>query len=294
MSTKHRPLPKLPDVLLDVRMQEAGFVNDLFLKRLVASAAAGDDLLTLDSLNNVFLEAKRFAASQVALADAKQRADVRAAMSHHLQEASPPRAPRLATGYFEGRSLKPPMPPPPPPAKPVKRDVVTTPPTPATPLTTFSSCGLNRDARRLFTGKLRAEIATLSVALWKAAHATSYLRVTDGRKSTESFRPFAAGVLYSFKRGVNLPDGRPLVPVLGAIQAHLPALRSNLASAAARQLQSSSHRGVCCLQRAMGSLRTMPPEECEFALTLFGAASKQAEVVVELVHRYEANGIGDG
>jgi len=130
------------------------------------------------------------------------------------------------------------------------------------------------NAGTVFTGKLKAQISALVVTLWRAACATVYLQ--REKKSNDSFRPFAAGVLYSFKRGVHLGNGQCLVPVLPNLVGYLPALRSNLSTASARQLQSSSHRGVCCLQRSLASLAEMTPEQREVPERLFEDASRQA------------------
>ena len=78
------------------------------------------------------------------------------------------------------------------------------------------------------------------------------------KKGSDSFRPFAAGILYSLKRGLYMADGTCVVPVLEELAVHLPALRSASSTPAAKQLQSSSHRGICSMQRALTSLSAMP------------------------------------
>ena len=45
----------------------------------------------------------------------------------------------------------------------------------------------------------------------------------SAKKGSDSFRPFAAGILYSLKRGLYLVDGTCVVPVLDELSAHLPA-----------------------------------------------------------------------
>ena len=83
----------------------------------------------------------------------------------------------------------------------------------------------------------------------------------DNKKGNDSFRPFAAGILYSFKRGLYLSDGTCVVPELASLAASLPALRSAQSTAAAKQLQSSSHRGICSFHRSISSVAQMPEGE---------------------------------
>ena len=132
----------------------------------------------------------------------------------------------------------------------------------------------------VLTGKLKYELAALIVTLWRAACATEYLQ--KDKKSSDSFRPFASGVLYSLKRGVYLQNGTCIIPEIPSLVSCLPALRSNNASASARQLQSSSHRGVCCLQRALASLAEMSTEKRQVAVRLLEDASRQCVVLQKL------------
>ena len=55
------------------------------------------------------------------------------------------------------------------------------------------------------SGQQKTSIAELIVSLWRAVTYTPYMK--QGKKSNDSFRPFAAGVLYTFKRGLYLEDG---------------------------------------------------------------------------------------
>ena len=100
----------------------------------------------------------------------------------------------------------------------------------------------------------------------------------NGKRSTDGFRPFAAGVLFGFKRGARLANGAVIIPVLPSVTALLPQLRSQNAKPAAKQLQSSSHRGLCSLHHAIASLEDLPPgPERDAVDQLFQQAAQQAE-----------------
>ena len=71
-------------------------------------------------------------------------------------------------------------------------------------------------------------------------------------------RVYAAGVLFGLKRGATLSDGSVIIPVVPTVAALLPQLRSQHANSAAKQLQSSSHRGLCSLHRAVATLAALP------------------------------------
>ena len=132
-----------------------------------------------------------------------------------------------------------------------------------------------------FSGQVRKAISELIVTLWRAASATPHMH--SGKKGADSFRPFAAGILYSLKRGLHLKNGLCIVPAIEALSSHLPALRSSQSTAASRQLQSSSHRGICGFHRSISSLESVTAEEAEPALRLFSDAARQAAYLVELV-----------
>lgn len=134
-----------------------------------------------------------------------------------------------------------------------------------------------------FSGQVRNLIANLIVSLWRAACATPHMR--DNKRGNDSFRPFAAGVLYSFKRGIYLDDGMCVVPALDALAVHLPALRSPQSTPAAKQLQSSSHRGICSFHRSISSMETMEADEAAEVRRLFSDAAGQAAFLRALVHR---------
>jgi len=117
----------------------------------------------------------------------------------------------------------------------------------------------------------------LVLGLWQAALATPHMR-TEGKRSNDSFRPFAAGVLFGFKRGARLANGVVIIPVLPSVAALLPQLRSQSAKPTAKQLQSSSHRGLCSLHRAIASRDDLPPgAERDHVDELFERAARQAE-----------------
>jgi len=115
------------------------------------------------------------------------------------------------------------------------------------------------DACKSMSGISMSLCAELVVALWFAASQTPHMK--NGKKGADSFRSFAAGVLYAFKRGNTLQDGTIIVPKLPQVTGLLPTLRSTTASAAARQLQSSSHAGICSLHRSIASVAHMSAEE---------------------------------
>lgn len=135
----------------------------------------------------------------------------------------------------------------------------------------------------VFSGQIRNQLSQLIVSLWRASCLTKHF--TNAKKGNDSFRPFAAGILYSLKRGLYLVDGTCVVPVLDELASHLPALRSASSTPAAKQLQSSSHRGICSIQRALTSISQMAPNEAIPALTLLRNASRQGAFLREVVSR---------
>ena len=135
----------------------------------------------------------------------------------------------------------------------------------------------------VFSGQIRNQLSQLVVSLWRASCLTKHFLTS--KKGTDSFRPFAAGILYSLKRGLYLADGTCVVPVLEELSVHLPALRSASSTPAAKQLQSSSHRGICSIQRALTSISDMTHTEAMPARTLLRDASRQGAFLRELVSR---------
>lgn len=92
--------------------------------------------------------------------------------------------------------------------------------------------------------------------------------------------------MYALKRGLYLKDGLCIVPVLEALAAHLPQLRSQYSSAAAKQLQSSSHRGLCSLHKAIASMEELgEADDVSQMRSLFHDAAHCAAFLRELVHQ---------
>ena len=148
---------------------------------------------------------------------------------------------------------------------------------------TLRATGKHRCSKAGFSWHIRNQLSQLIVSLWRASCMTKHFATS--KKGSDSFRPFAAGILYSLKRGLYLPDGTCVVPVLDELAAHLPALRSASSTPAAKQLQSSSHRGICSMQRALTSLSQMPLCDAQPALALLRDASRQGAFLRELVSR---------
>lgn len=111
------------------------------------------------------------------------------------------------------------------------------------------------DSRAIaLNGRVQELCSTLIVTMWAALCSTKYFTTSQ---SSDSFRPFAAGVMYSLKRGLRLPNNKVLVPSILTLAKNLPELRSTTATPAARQLQQASHRGLCALHRGLSSIDTM-------------------------------------
>ena len=144
-----------------------------------------------------------------------------------------------------------------------------------------SSRGVRKDA--VFSGQIRNQLSQLIVSLWRASCLTKHFQ--SAKKGSDSFKPFAAGILYSLKRGLYLDDGTCVVPALEELAAHLPALRSASSTPAAKQLQSSSHRGICSIQRALTSISEMNHGDALPARTLLRDAARQGAFLRELVSR---------
>ena len=154
--------------------------------------------------------------------------------------------------------------------------------------TASASNSKSKQQSACYQGPVRNLIARLIVGLWHAACLTPHMR--DDRKGNDSFRPFAAGVLYSLKRGVYLEDGTCVVPELETLAAHLPALRSTYNTPQAKQLQSSSHRGICTLHRSITSIAEMDPDEAAQVRQLLMDAARQAALLREMVVRIDGGG----
>jgi len=136
------------------------------------------------------------------------------------------------------------------------------------------------DRKIASNGKTIELCSQLILNLWAAMCTTPYF---VEHQSGDSFRPFAAGVMYALKRGLRLPNNMVLVPAVEALAKHLPTLRSATATPAARQMQQASHRGLCAIQRGIASIDTMSTEEQQVALDqlriVSGTATRLAKFV---------------
>ena len=75
--------------------------------------------------------------------------------------------------------------------------------------------------------------------------------------SSEIFRSFVLGVLYSTKQGLYLEgSGKCLIPRLHAIEALLPTSKEVLQTPLLKRLQLSTHKGLALLFKALGSVPT--------------------------------------
>lgn len=115
----------------------------------------------------------------------------------------------------------------------------------------------------------------LIFALWVAMCHTPYF---TEYQTGDSFRPFAAGVMYALKRGLRLPNNLVLVPAIASLADCLPTLRSSTATPAAKQLQQASHRGLCAISRGISSIDSMSSDDQQVAL-------KQLQIVSSLATR---------
>jgi hypothetical protein len=129
------------------------------------------------------------------------------------------------------------------------------------------------DRKIVSNGKTVELCSQLILNLWAAMCTTPYF---VEHQSGDSFRPFAAGVMYALKRGLRLPNNMVLVPAVEPLAKHLPTLRSATATPAARQLQQASHRGLCAIQRGVASIDTMSTEEQQVALDQLRIVSSTA------------------
>lgn len=100
--------------------------------------------------------------------------------------------------------------------------------------------------------RFRERSARLVVSLWTGACQTPYLK--NAKRGADSFRPFCAGALYAFKRGLALSDGTVLVPRNDAFANALPSARDIAADPASKSLHASSHRGLCTIHRCIASV----------------------------------------
>lgn len=133
-----------------------------------------------------------------------------------------------------------------------------------------------------FSGRVQGLCCSLVVALWRACCLTPYFK--DDKKSTDSFRPFVSGVLYALKRGFSIRGGLEVVPSLPELASLLPTLRTQGLTPIARQLQASSHRGLCSLHRSVSSILEMGEEDLEEIGRAFEIAAQAARALESHVH----------
>ena len=101
-------------------------------------------------------------------------------------------------------------------------------------------------------------LSRLSVAVWNSVSLTDFFRQSHG---SDSFRPFVSGIMYGMKRGLTTRGGITVLPSIPVLSTQLPTLRSSAQDPVSRQLQASSHRGLCSLMRAISSYEVMSAEE---------------------------------
>lgn len=136
--------------------------------------------------------------------------------------------------------------------------------------------------RANFSGETKSRMVALILALWRAVCATPFLRDEEAKRGADSFRPFVSGVLYALKRGVKLQNGLEIIPSIPSLADQLPTLRSTDATAAARQLQSASHRGLCTLHKSVCSLEQVTEDTFESFNEAHVALQDAARVAAQL------------
>jgi hypothetical protein len=122
--------------------------------------------------------------------------------------------------------------------------------------------------------------SSLIFSLWSVMCSTVYF---VEHQTGDSFRPFAAGVMYGLKRGVRLHNNLVVVPAIEQLASQLPELRSTTATAAARQLQQASHKGLCALHRGIASIEQLDPQQKQDALARLQVAAKISSDLVAWV-----------
>ena len=126
--------------------------------------------------------------------------------------------------------------------------------------------------------------ANMICSLWAAVCTTPPFQEAQ---FGDSFRPFAAGVLYAMKNGVVMTDldgmEFEVIPHIHYITEQLPTLRSSASNHAARQLQSSSHRGICAIHRSIASIAELDASEQRVVIGKFKAAARVGFQLLEYV-----------
>lgn len=113
------------------------------------------------------------------------------------------------------------------------------------------------------TRAFRTTVCELIVALWHASSQTPYFK--HAKRGADSFRSFAAGVLYALKRGVTTPNGALIVPPVPEFAAALPTARAiSAGDPSLKSLHAASHKGLCSLHRFIASV-SAERADCVFA-----------------------------
>ena len=126
--------------------------------------------------------------------------------------------------------------------------------------------------------QLREFAATLAVALWRCALRTPYMR--QAKRSVDNFRPFAAGVFFSMRRGVLLADGTSLVPRCAKLTDALPEVRAAHRGTVTHAVHLSAHKGVSTMQGCIKSV------EKESATEFFAEAVCAAEMLERVMTKH--------
>jgi len=98
-----------------------------------------------------------------------------------------------------------------------------------------------------------------------------------------------AGIMYAMKRGIRLKSGLVVVPSIDVLSAQLPTLRSSSGNSEARQLQASSHRGLCAVHRAIASIETMVYADREPVIEKLQIAAEISSSLEKFVSQYMSN-----
>ena len=137
----------------------------------------------------------------------------------------------------------------------------------------------------IHSGQCIDHTAALICALWTACCETPAFR---DAQFGDSFKPFASGVLYAMKNGIAMTDMQKeefeLIPQIRLFSDQLPTLKTSASNQAARQLQSSSHKGMCAIHRAIASLNDIKDTSAKEAIMMrFKQAARVGFRVLEYV-----------
>jgi len=99
---------------------------------------------------------------------------------------------------------------------------------------------------------VREHASKLAVCLWKCAVNSPYMK--NGRRTSDNFRPFIAGIFFSTRRGVKLENDMVLIPRCLTIASALPRTRVTTQPSDTHHIHMSSHKGVCTLQKSIRSV----------------------------------------